>query len=203
MTGLALIQLFEHIFKSHEPSRDKYISRLFGIFSEEVVRAWCQYPEAPYKDLGRPTLRTPAESRGHTLDFTLQHHSSEVICVAEMKCELEFDRYRYLRLQDSTQLRHHQHSPAFQKFLQVAKEPGELQISVAGTEIRVDGAILIWGAKSASGRDAVIADFGLTDVLSVEDMVKDLESWRPDYWIQHVDRLQRWSDELFNFLRSP
>ena len=50
-------------FRSAEPARDKYLSRLFGLFSEEVVRTWCACPEAAYLDLGRPTLRDPDEPR--------------------------------------------------------------------------------------------------------------------------------------------
>ena len=62
------------------------------------------------------------------------------------------------------------------------------------------GAILVWGAVASSGRNAVIADYGFADVLSVEDMVHDLGTWRPGYWNDYIGRLQRWSEELFGFL---
>ena len=195
--------MFEKFFKSDESSRDKFLSRLFGIFSEEVVRAWCKNPKAPYKDLGRPTLRAPAEKRGHTLDFTLRHNSSGMTCVAEMKCELEYEGYRYLRLHDSSQVQRHKGGPAFQEFLQTAKDPGAFPVKVGGSGIRVDGAILVWGAITSSGRDAAIADYGFNDVLSVEEMVQDLGTWQPDHWIEYIGRLQYWSEELFGFLTSP
>ena len=54
-----------------------------------------------------------------------------------------------------------------------------------------------------SGREAAIANYGFTDVLSVEDMVQDLGAWQPDYWIDYIGRLQHWSKELFGFLTSP
>jgi hypothetical protein len=48
---------FPMLFRSSSSARDKFLSRLFGIFSEEIVRIWCRAPDAPYEDLGRPTIR--------------------------------------------------------------------------------------------------------------------------------------------------
>jgi hypothetical protein len=53
---------FEDFFHSESPARDKFLSRLFGLFSEDVVRHWCGCPEAPYGDLGRPFLRAVGEA---------------------------------------------------------------------------------------------------------------------------------------------
>lgn len=94
---------FERFFHSSQPTRDKYLSRLFGLFSEQVVRMWCAQPDAPYEDLGRPTIREPDDSRGSTLDFTLRDRSSGQTYVAELKCELEFANYRYLQLSHADQ----------------------------------------------------------------------------------------------------
>lgn len=47
---------FEGIFKTFNPAHDKYLARLFGLFSEDVVLNWCACPEASYENLGRPTL---------------------------------------------------------------------------------------------------------------------------------------------------
>ena len=99
---------FEDFFHSDRPARDKFLSRLFGLFSEDVVRHWCRCPEAPYEDLGRPYLRLPTERYGHTLDFTLRDRETGATFVAELKCELEYDSYRYLRLMDASHLGHHQ-----------------------------------------------------------------------------------------------
>ena len=99
---------FEDFFRSDRPvstvsfpSPDKFLSRLFGLFSEDVVRHWCRCPEARYGDLGRPYLRFPTERYGHTLDFTLRDRQTGETFVAELKCELEYDNYRYLRLTDA------------------------------------------------------------------------------------------------------
>ncbi|MDN5331718.1 MAG: hypothetical protein PWP45_943 [Tepidanaerobacteraceae bacterium] len=190
---------FEKIFRTEDPMRDKFLSRFFGLFNEEVVRYWCSCPEAPYEDLGRPTLYAPGEARGHTLDFTLRHRETGKVFVAEMKCELEFENYRYLRLNGAWQLKHHQQK-AFLKFLHLAKQPEVYKVRVGGRQVLVDGAVLIWGAITPEGRKAVIEEYGFADVLSIEAMVSDLRKWKPAAWVEKISQLKRWSNELFDCL---
>ena len=191
---------FEDIFRSHNPQRDKYLSRLFGLFNEEVVRSWCLCPESPYEDLGRPTIREAGEQRGHTLDFTFRRRSDDKVFVGEMKCELEFNGYRYLRLVSADQVRHHTFGPAFQKFLQLAGYPSTLDVRLKGQDIKIDGAILVWGAVEPEGRDSVMDDYGIADVISAEEMLGDMRMWRPGHWREKVEGLRDWSQELFSFL---
>ncbi|MGF1665790.1 MAG: hypothetical protein ACFCVC_05910 [Acidimicrobiia bacterium] len=99
--------MLEDVFRSPEPGRDKFLSRLFGLSNEEVVRAWAADERAPYEDLGRPTLRWPADAAWHTLDFTLRRRSDGAVFVAEMKCDLEFEGYRYIRLSDVHHVERH------------------------------------------------------------------------------------------------
>ena len=192
---------FSSFFRSAVPARDKYLSRLFALFSEQVVRAWCACPAATYEDLGRPTLCEPGMRRGHTIDFTLRHRNAGLSYVAELKCELEYDNYRYLRLTHPDQLRHHT-STAFGKFLQVARDPTSMDIRRGGKPTQVDGAILIWGATTSEGHDAVVAEHGFADVLSVEAMVADLQSWAPPEWVALMDQYRGWTNELYDFLDS-
>jgi hypothetical protein len=192
---------FEQFFRSSSPARDRYLSRLFGLFSEDVVRAWCACPEASYDDVGRPTLCIHGESRGHTIDFTLRHRESSRTYVAEMKCELEYNGYRYLRLTSADQIQHHT-SVEFGKFLAAARNPRALVIRCKGIPIEVDGAILVWGTIAPEGRIAAMNKYGLADVLSVEQMILDLQNWAPDRWTEFVDPFRRWTIELFDFLTT-
>lgn len=194
-----MTDVFERFFRSSEPARDKYLSRLFALFGEQVVRAWCACPEAPYEDLGRPTLCDPGQTRGHTVDFTLQHRDSGRTYVAEMKCELEYDGYRYLRLTSTNQLRHHS-STAFDKFLRAASDPTALDVRRKGKPVWVDGAILVWGAVAPEGREAVMSEYGFADVLSAEAMLADLATWAPTGWTDLINRHRSWTDELFDLL---
>jgi hypothetical protein len=196
---------FEDIFKTSYPTRDKYLARLFGLFSEEVVQNWCACPTAPYENLGRPTLWL-SDKRGSTLDFTLHLRDTEEIFIAEMKCWLEFDNYRYLRLVDSVQLQRIVNQKlagsAFQEFLQLAQNPTIFDVRVGGRPLPnlVSGVILIWGATSDSWRQAVIVDYNFADVLSVETMLDDLHIWMPTRWTERINQLRQWSEELFAFL---
>ena len=181
---------FEDLCRSGEPARDKFLSRLFGLFSEEVVRAWCRCPEAAYEHIGRPTLRAPDEPRGHTLDFTLRSRRSGEVLAAEQKCELEFEGYRYLRLSAPDQIEHHRGSAAFSKFLRLARDPSASGVRVAGRELTVDGAILVWGATSEDGRGGAMEHYGFAEVLSLEDMIVQLKRWSPPEWEEHVSALR-------------
>lgn len=189
---------FEQVFRSNSLRRDNFLARLFGIFSEEVVRAWCACPEAPYSNLGRPTLRDPEGGRGHTLDFTLRHRQSGRTYAAELKCWITWENYGYIRLTQAEQLERLT-EPAFVKFLALARDPAAYHVSVASRPIDIDGAILVWGAATPRGRSAAVAR-GVADVLTVEDMVSDLSAWQPAEWQHFIAERRTWSDELFGYL---
>lgn len=146
-------QPFEEIFHTSNSAKDKFLSRLFGLFSEDVVRQWCRCPDASYENLGRPTIKIPGEQRGYTLDFTLRDRTTGDLYVTEMKCELEFENYRYLRLNGPDQVRHH-HVPAgassaFKRFVEFAKDQNAFDVRVSGKPLSVNGAILIWGGDKS------------------------------------------------------
>lgn len=186
-------------FQSGDTRRDKFLARLFGIFSEELVRDWCSDPRSPYEDRGRPTLLSPGDSRGATLDFTLRHRNTGETYVAEMKVELEYEGYRYLTLERIDQLEHHR-LPAFQRFLAVAREPRAHEVRVGGKPTSVDGAILIWGAVKEDTKQLVLAETGLHDVLSMDSIVHDLRAWQPARYVERVGSLRQAANDLFDWL---
>jgi hypothetical protein len=190
---------FEELFQTSDPRRDKFLSRLFGLFSEDVVRYWAMAREAPYEDLGRPTLFREGVPRWHTLDFMLREKRTGCVFVSELKCELEFEGYRYLRLANPRQLEHHR-GAAFQKFLQMARDPSSFEVRVVGKPVQANGAVLVWGALTSEGRKAAMEEYGFADVLSVEEMLRDLREWEPPHWRQRVGEVRRWSQELFDGL---
>ena len=180
--------------------RAKFLSRVFGIFSENIVRLWSASAGAPYEDLGRPTVRFDGEATRSTLDFTLRHKKSNKIYVAEMKCEIEYQNFQYFVLTSNEQLDHHK-KPAFQAFLRAAREPSAARVTVRRRSVRrsvpVDGAILIWGAATPCGCADVRERSKLADVLTVESMVDDLtRSNDEDYVAMLKDRCE-WLNEMF------
>jgi hypothetical protein len=190
---------FDAFFHSTTPRRDKFLSVVFSQFSERLVRAWCAEPASPYEDLGRPTLWDQTLSTRQTIDFTLKSRSTGRVYVSELKCELEFESYRYLTLTGSHQLLHH-NKEAFQRFLALARDPQSFVVRVNAKATPVDGAILVWGAVSAAGRLQVMRDHGFADVLSVESMLADLNKWRPSAWLGLVRDYRSWTLELFDLL---
>lgn len=195
---------FEAIFTQgrHVAARAKFLSRVFGIFSEEIVRLWASDPRAPYKNLpGRPTLRSLQATRGHTLDFLLEERSTGKKYVTEMKCEIEYQGFRYFVLEDVQQLAHHK-KEAFKEFLVSATPRPDQKVTVEGSEIQTDGAILIWGSVTTEARQAVRSQFGLHDVLSIAEICRDLSEWRHEGYLRLLSERQVWNDQLFAGLRD-
>lgn len=188
----------ETVFRTGDSKRDNFLSRVFGIFSEEIVRYWCANPQSSYVDLGRPTLYT-SEGKWHTLDFTLRDQETSKTYVAEMKCELAYDNYRYLRLTDVRQLEHHV-GAAFQRFLQIARVGHGLTVKVGGKPMVADGAILVWGATTPEGALSATEATGIADVLSVENMIEDLHRWQDGAWRARTEQLRSWSNDLFDLV---
>lgn len=184
-----------------ENQRSKYLSRLFGIFSEKVVEHWANDERAPYENLGRPTLKTPEDTRGHTLDFTFRCRLSGRIYASEMKCEIEYQNFKYFILEKTQQLDHHR-KPAFEAFLTSARYPEKYAVRTKGNEVEIDGAILVWGAVSASGKREVMSDKGFHDILSVEEICRDLVKWRNPEYLEMIEQYRSWSNSLFDGLIS-
>lgn len=192
----------ESIFRSDTLARDKLLSRVFGIFNEEIVRCWCNDPRSAYQDLGRPTLTDANTGRYYTLDFAFRKRDSGCIYVGEMKCELEYENYRYLTLDSPSQLRHHKGN-AFKLFLASAISPTTFRVNVQGKLFPSDGAILVWGRSTQQGQDSVIKKYGLHTVLTVENIVKDLLHWQSKEFEELIATKGIWCIYLFAGLREP
>lgn len=101
---------FRDLFQQDDApaARGKFLSRLFGIFSETIVQIWSEDERAPYRNLGRPTLSGPSQARAPTLDFLFECRRTGRRFVVEQKCEIEFNGFRYFTLTAPDQLTHQQ-----------------------------------------------------------------------------------------------
>ena len=139
--------MFEEIFATRDARQDNFRSRLFGMFSEDVVRYWAR-GDAPYRALdGRPTIY---EGTAHvTVDFTLERRADGRLFIAEQKAELAWTGYAYLRLENAAQIDHHRGRPPFDWFLEAAREPAKRVVRTAGKVTPLTGRS--WcGAQSPS-----------------------------------------------------
>jgi hypothetical protein len=196
---------FQSFFQSADFQRDNFLARVFGLFSEERIRIWCRDPASPYEDLGRPTLARQGESgRGQTLDLTLRSRQDGRIFVGEMKCEITFENYRAMIFRSRSQLdRHARDSEAFRRFLAVARDPASHRVKVGSREVTPTGAILVWGACTPEGRREVVEGTGISEVISVEEVISSLIRTQNAEYTAFVDRRRRWCTELFDFLSPP
>jgi hypothetical protein len=191
----------EDIFRTGNAAQDNFRSRLFGMFSEDVVRYWAASERSPYACIGRPTIWDG--SLFATIDFTLQTPDGRTY-VAEQKAEMAWMNYAYLRLERTAQIDRHRGKPAFDWFLDAAREPRRRLVKNgvkgSGKPIAIDGAILVWGAVSSEGRAAAIEQFGFADVLGLEDLIADLITWRDEPWAAHIGELAGYAAGLFSAL---
>lgn len=189
---------FESLFWTENARRDNFRSRLFGMFSEEIVRTWGQCEHAPYRDLGRPTLWRGASR--FTLDFVLERKADSRRFVAEQKAELAWAGYSQLRLVSASQLASHVGKPAFDWFLDLARDPESSVVKVAARPVAVEGAVLVWGSATEQGKADAMRRYGLQDVLSLEEMIQDLRAWKDTRWQAHVAELRDWTNGLLDGL---
>ena len=198
--------------------RDRFISRLFGIFSEEIIRIGFRNSEDnQYRltDIGRPTLYLKNElgektKEKYTLDFTLCDENGDLY-ITEMKCELEYKGYQYLELTHKEQVLRHKKKPAFAVLLDLAQAIKNNQaeqkyaITCNGESIdfkKLKGIALIWGRTTAKGVEEVKQSLEFCHVISVEEVVNYLvKNNNLDYYALIKD-YENWCDLLFTQLRN-
>ena len=117
--------------------------------NEEIIKIWCENSKSPFSNVGRPTIYDK-DGRYYTLDFLLKDEKGNLF-VTEMKCEIEYQKYKNLTLSNSKQLNHHRTKRAFQLFLENAVSPNKHSVKVKGEPFRVSGSALVWGRTSSEG----------------------------------------------------
>lgn len=188
----------EKILKDGPPQKGAFLSRVFGIFNEEIIRIWARDERCKYNIAERrPTLYDAGKH--YTLDFLLERNG--LWYVSEMKCEIQYQNYKYWRLVDPEQLEHHKRKRAFQLFLALSANCDAVPVK-AGQDISVAGTVLVWGAASSKGIAAVRERYGITDVVTVEGCISDLLSWRNTEFQAFVEQRESWMSSLFNELRA-
>lgn len=175
---------------------------MLGIISEDIVRIWCKSEKSKYRDLGRPSLYNKNGSYTHiTYDFTLQNKKNKEIYIAEMKCETQYDEFSYIKLDSSEQLTHHS-KKAFKELLfstrnlKEFKENYLVKVGKPKETITIEGTILIWGSvdRNKIKKDTELKKF--TDILSLEEMVNDLNDLKNEEYEKYMEERVKWLKEF-------
>lgn len=165
------------------------------------MRVWTHDQRSPYINLGRPTLQRRLDQKRYTLNFALQDRRTGKLYVSEMKCELEYDNYRYMILQTPEDLKHHK-GQAFTFFLDSIDHPEAYTVQISGKTHPIDGAILVWGHCSEEGRIRTQQQYGFHAIVSLQDIIQDLHAWNNAEYNQLIRTYHQWSNELFRGLQS-
>lgn len=102
-------------------------------------------------------------------------------------------------LTEPHQLDHHD-KPAFAALLAAASQSPDLRVNVGKKEVSVAGAILIWGATTPEGRSLVTSEKGFAAILTLSEIVRDLQAWRSEPFRNLLALHRTWSNELYDGL---
>jgi hypothetical protein len=205
--GKQAVTTFEQAFRSGDPDRDNFVARVFGIFNEMPVRLWGSDSRARFTDRGRPVIQKVGVTAKYTLDFTLEDHQGRRF-VAEQKCWTAWNGGSLLALEKAEQVRQTTRidgssAEAMKAFLDFAQNPSSYSVTTSvGGAFNPAGAILVWPIVTDPGRSACVTEFGFAEVLSIEDVVKELLSWPSQAWLDYTQRRHRGCERLFEFLEG-
>lgn len=195
---------FENLFKTANPKRDAFASRLLGIFSEEIVRIWCRDQKSQYEDLGRPSVYdNNGKYLNTTLDFTLKDKDTSRVYIAEMKCEIQFLNYKFLTLAFIDQIEHHKtrsSSNAFNRFLELTNNPQKLTVKINKQDIAINGGILVWGKVDQKAKSKIIDQYLFADIISLEEVVQNLIEWNNEEYLSFIGTYKKWTTDIFKGL---
>ena len=196
-----------------------FLSRIFGICSEEIIRIWCNHKDSPYKNLGRPTIKKIENcedvrtiGRGSTLDFFFapRDENGQVDestgYVVEMKCEIQYEGYKYMKLECIDQIKHHK-GEAFKTFLDLHTNSKSYCIEVKPVKGEkklkefID-IILVWGSITTDKvtLDEIKKHYGFKDIISVERAINDLIGWKSKEYQRFIEEKKDWTNNMFNDL---
>lgn len=192
--------------KDTDKVRNKFLARVFGIFNEEIVRIWCNNPDSPFEEMGRPTISSAEKQKPYTLDFTFRHRENNNVYIVELKSWIEYDNHRYLKypfeIFESSFINK---SPAFKAFLDLAVTPENYQVIVKEKDnkrikMNISGSILILPVVDEREKEAYVKKYHLHNILSLENIINQLIIKGDAKYKKLLGDRKRWFDDFINGL---
>jgi hypothetical protein len=178
-------------------------SRIFGIFSEEIVRIWLKNPKCKYEDLGRPTLYDLNDTRLAQLDFTFRDRETNKIYIVEQKCFYGYRKGKmatistsddFIKNFESWSTRKMKQTKAWECFINF---PKNYHVKVQKEKKHIDGRILIWAKYEEDGKKELIKNLKINDIISIEEIIKDLNKWQDKDYFDFIRNKKNLINELF------
>ncbi|MBZ0300202.1 MAG: hypothetical protein K8J31_10690 [Anaerolineae bacterium] len=190
---------FNSLFHPTDPDRSRFLNGLFNLFARDVIRCWTTDPQCAYTNLGKPTLRQTGAARGSPLDFAFQERRKQQVFAVVMLS----DPLDNTPLKDPAQIEAFRSTRTFAAFLEAAQKPADFTLGIGSSEYPAAGSILIWSSFESKKTRAVIRKtYAFQDVLSLEDIVRDLIQWQNRDFQMLLDRRAAWCYDFFRSIRQ-
>lgn len=190
---------FTEVFKKENA---KFLSRLFGIFSEKIPPIWCKTKNSPFECIeGRPTIYK--ENKRYTLDFVFKDKGTGAIYVVEQKCWIEYQDFRYFNLTLKNFKDFSSWGGAVEYLLALAKNPADknYKVIINGKETEVKGAVLIW-ARASEDYKEIINEHPYLKIVSMEQMVTDLVKENNQEYMKLIETHKDICEEFFEKMKG-
>jgi hypothetical protein len=190
---------FHALFHPQDPERSRFLNGLFSLFARDIIRCWSSDKNAPYTNLGKPTLRQGRASRGHPLDFAFEESRRKQVYAVIMYCDPLDDT----PLKDAAQIDQLRSTRTFAAFLEAAQNPAPYTLAVGSADYPAAGSILIWGTlESKKARAVLRKTYAFHDILSLENIIADLLLWQNRDFQMLLDRRMLWCHDFIRGLRQ-
>ncbi|MBK9222222.1 MAG: hypothetical protein IPO16_08865 [Saprospiraceae bacterium] len=184
-----------------------FLSRIFGVFSEEIVKIWCDNKNNnDFEYIGKPHIKE-GNKRPIVLDHLLK--SKNTYFIVEQKNFHGYKNGKLSSMEDTDEFfknfeswsigkSKNQKSKAWDIFINFTKKPKEVKYD--GKIIPQAKTLLIWSKGTDVGRYKFVQKYGISKVLFLEQMKNDLIKWKDPAYIKLIKDKKKWIAQLFNDL---
>ena len=179
----------QKIFKNADEKQNNLLTRVFGIFSEEIINCWLAYPDCEYKNLGRPSIYKKNE-RPSTLDFLFEKKKGTnkgALYIVEQKCLFSYNKGNLLCMTETNLEHFEKWSTQKAKYSKAWKDFREIHSYLKNEDVvikwkgstpeltkKVVGNILIWGKWMDNTKHA---DPKIDKIISMESIMNEMNEW--------------------------
>lgn len=187
-----------------------FLSRIFGVFSEEIVKIWCANDliNEGYKYIGKPHIKIKDKKRPLELDHLLYSEIKNEYYLVEQKSFHGYKNGKLASMEDtdiflksfktwSRGKSKNQKSKAWDIFINFVEHP--MEVNCNGNSYHDIKTLLIWSKGTPEGKRKFIdnSGIGVSEVLFLIDLKNALIQCEDQQYKALIDKKKKWIDELF------